>query len=155
MVDIVNVKDFIGGIDKAVDYIHGVWGNESNRAYYEDSITNGSKDEKRLPRFYLLLNGEEIIGCSGLITNDFISRHDLYPWLSSLYIEEAYRGNAYARLLMAYVIKDAKALGFNTVYLTTNHHHYYEKFGWKRIEDGIDLFTGKHTRIYMKGVEHD
>lgn len=152
MINIVNVHAYSGGIDKAINYIHGIWGNESNFEYYKDAIMNSSFKENSLPRFYLLTKGEEIIGCCGLITNDFISRHDLYPWLSSLYVEEDYRGNAYARLLMAHIIKEAKTLNFERVYLTTNHINYYEKYGWKRIEDGIDLFSSKPTRIYSKEV---
>lgn len=152
MINIVNVHEYSGGIDKAINYIHSIWGKENNFEYYKDAIMNSTFKKNSLPRFYLLIKDESIIGCCGLITNDFISRHDLYPWLSSLYVEEQYRGNAYARLLMAHIIKEAKSLNFERVYLTTNHINYYEKYGWKRIEDGIDLFNSKPARIYMKEV---
>lgn len=34
----------------------------------------------------------------------------------------------------------------------TDHDGYYEKYGWQRIEDGIDLFTGQASRIYKMNL---
>jgi len=150
MMQIVNVKDYSRGLDKATEYIHGVWGNENNYSFYYDAIKNSSLPGKPLPQFYLLIKNDEIIGCVALITNDFISRHDLYPWLASLFIDPEHRGRGYANLLMEHVEQEAKEAGFENIYLTTDHDGYYERYGWKRMEDGIDLFTSKPTRIYTK-----
>lgn len=43
-----------------------------------------------------------------------------------------------------------REIGFPIVYLTTDHNGYYERYGWIRIEDGIDLISCKPTRIYKK-----
>lgn len=150
MVNIVNVKDYSGGLDTAVDYIHGIWGNERNHLFYKDAMYNSSLPGKALPQFFLLLKDGEIIGCSALITNDFISRHDLYPWMACLFVDEKERGQEYGKLLMEYAEEAAKKAGFAAIYLTTDHDGYYEKYGWIRIEDGIDLFSCKTTRIYEK-----
>ena len=80
---------------------------------YEDCITHCITSESSLPQWYLSLNQEKIIGCVGLITNDFISRMDLYPWTCTLYIEEFYRGNEYGRLLLEHAQADAKKVGFD------------------------------------------
>ena len=149
MLEIVNVKEYSEGIEQAVKYIHGVWGKADNYMYYYDAIVHSSNSEKSIPRFYLLLRDGEIIGCYGLVTNDFISRHDLYPWFACLYIEEQERGNNLGELLMEHAEKEAKKSGFSAIYLTTDHDGYYEKFGWKRIEDGYEL-NDKKTRIYDK-----
>jgi N-acetylglutamate synthase-like GNAT family acetyltransferase len=98
----------------------------------------------------VLLKNNEIIGCSALITNDFISRHDLYPWMACLFVEEKERGKEYGNLLMKFAEKEAKKIGFTDIYLTTDHDGYYEKYGWIRIEDGIDLFSCKPSRTYKK-----
>ena len=147
MLDIINVKQFSGGIEKAIKYIHGIWGNDENYMFYHDAIVHSSDSEKMLPKFYLLLKGKEIIGCYGLIINDFISRHDLYPWLACLYIEERERGKELGKLLLEHGEKEAIRCEFSTLYLTTDHDGYYEKYGWQRIEDGYDL-KGARSRIY-------
>ncbi len=150
VVEIVNAREYQGGLDKAVDYIHGVWGSDNNYPYYSDAIYHSSLAEKHLPMFFLLLKNNEIIGCSALITNDFISRHDLYPWIACLFVDEKERGQEYGNLLMEHAEKEARNIGFSVIYLTTDHDGYYEKYGWHRIEDGVDLFSGQPSRIYAK-----
>ena len=146
---IVNVKDYPGGIDSAVAYIHDKWGNEDNYDFYRDAIVHSSEPGRKLPMFFLLLDGDEVLGCYGLVTNDFISRHDLYPWFACLFIEEGARGKELGRLLMEHAVEEAGKAGFPYLYLTTDHDGYYERYGWQRIEDGFEP-SGKRTRIYEK-----
>lgn len=117
-----------------VDYFKRVWGSESTYKVYEDSIKHAK--QAGLPNWCLLINKEEIIGCAGLITNDFISRMDLYPWLAALFIEEKHRGHGYGRLLIDQIKYDTKSYGFNTLYLCTDHIGYYERYGFNYIADG-------------------
>lgn len=95
----------------------------------------------------MLIKDENVIGCAGLTTNDFISRGDLYPWICALFIEEEQRGNAYATLLMEKAKEDAKKSGFEYVYLCTEHIGYYEKYGFTYIGQGYHPW-GEDSRIY-------
>jgi hypothetical protein len=79
MPEIVNVRDFIGGIEAAARFIHGIWGKPANFPFYLDAVRHSSEPGKPLPMFFLMLEENNVIGCYGLITNDFISRHDLGP----------------------------------------------------------------------------
>jgi N-acetylglutamate synthase-like GNAT family acetyltransferase len=145
------MKDYSGGFEKAIKYYHSKWGSDKNYSFFYDAISHSSNSPTGLPRFYLLLKQEKIIGCCGLVTNDFISRHDLYPWLAGIFIEEEERGHALGNMLMEYAEKEAKKAGFTHIYLTTDHDGYYEKYGWNRIEDGFEL-SGELTKIYMKSL---
>lgn len=147
MIEIVNVREYSGGLDEAVKYIHSKWGNDENYDFYFDAIQHSSEPGKPLPRFFLLLKGGKITGCYGLVTNDFVSRHDLFPWFACLYVEEEHRGQELGKLMMEHAAKEAKKSGFSSMYLVTDHEGYYEKYGWRRIEDGYDP-KGVKTRIY-------
>jgi len=128
----------------AFEYIYSKWGNEHTYNVYKDCIDHCATP---FPNWYLLFDNDRTLGCAGLISNDFISRGDLYPWLCALYIEEDSRGRAYASLLIERIKQDAMKLGFNNLYLCTALIGFYEKYGFKYIGDGYHPW-GSSSRIY-------
>lgn len=133
----------------AIKYIQSKWANPNSLKVYEDCISNCINSNNGLPQWYLLLDQDKIIGCAGLITNDFISRMDLFPWLCALYIDNKYRGNNYAKLLIDKAIIDSKLAGYSNLYLCTDHIGYYEKFGFTYLAQGYHPW-GEESRIYKK-----
>ncbi len=131
----------------AIEYTQQKWASENSMMVYQDCINHSISTPSPLPHWYLLMDGGKVIGCAGLITNDFISRMDLYPWVCAVYIEEAYRGNNYVSLLLDAAKKDAKAGGFAHLYLATDHMGYYENFGFEYLATGYHPW-GESSRIY-------
>ncbi|MDF2804704.1 MAG: family acetyltransferase, partial [Anaerocolumna sp.] len=117
-----------------------------------DCIANCITTLKPLPQWYLLEDNGVIIGCAGLITNDFISRMDLYPWICALYIEETHRGNSYGSMLLDKAKEDAKHGGFSSIYLCTDHIGYYEKYGFTYIGQGYHPW-GESSRVYEANIQ--
>lgn len=134
--NIVSIKTHPEYKDKIINYFILRWASEDSKGVYIDCISNAFRNDS-LPNWYLLLDNEEIIGGAGLISNDFISRMDLTPWLCALYIEEKYRGHNYGELLINKIKEDTLKLGYDYLYLCSDHKGYYEHFNFKRIATGF------------------
>lgn len=111
-IEVISIKKSLEYKDRAIKYFQSKWASPNSMKVYEDCITNCINTTSPLPQWYLLLDNDKIIGCAGLITNDFISRMDLYPWVCAIYIEEDYRGNNYGSLLIEQAKADAKKVVF-------------------------------------------
>lgn len=143
---IISVRECVEYKDRIIAYFQKSWPTVLPEIY-RDCIEHCIDSPSPLPQWYVLEKDDELIGCAGLITNDFISRMDLYPWLAALYIDEKHRGNAYACLLMDKAKSDTLKAGFKTIYLSTNHVSYYEKYGWNYVGMGYHPW-GDQSRIY-------
>ncbi len=123
------------------------FGGQNSYDMYYDCIRASITTPSPLPRWFLAMDGKKIVGGCGLITNDFISRMDLWPWVCALYVANDYRGQAHGSRLLLHALSEAKQLGFERAYLATSLHGFYEKYGWQRMEDGHSLLDGL-SRIY-------
>jgi len=145
---IISVREQPEYKDMILKYIQSKWASENTMKIYENCIEHCLKTQQPLPQWYVLMDDDKPIGCAGLITNDFISRMDLYPWVCAVFVDEAYRGHRYGELLLNKAKEDALGGGFTTLNLCTEHIGYYEKFGFEYIGDGYHPW-GASTRIYQ------
>lgn len=144
---VINLRDEPEYQDQAIHYIFSKWGNVNNYLSYHDCIEHSIGTDSPLPRWYLLENEGQIIGCAGLLTNDYISRMDLSPWISSVYVEENHRGNKFGGVMINHIKEDARAVGYKKLYLCTEISGYYEKFDFLYIGTGYHP-SGDSSRIY-------
>ena len=149
MIEVISLREHPVLCDAVIAYFQAKWASDASLMVYDDCIRHSLTTENPLPRWYLLTDGGKIIGCAGLITNDFISRMDLYPWICALYVEESHRGKALGQRLLARAEADAKHAGFSAVYLCTDHIGYYEHYGYTHIGTGYHPW-GESSRIYEK-----
>lgn len=136
-------------LERAIAFFQEHWAPPENRPIYDDCLRHSARP---VPQWYLLMEGEDVFGGVGLISNDFISRQDLYPWLCALWVEPEHRGKGYSRLLIERVKADARAEGFPKLYLATDHIGYYEKFGFLMIGTGYHP-GGDTSRIYAAELQ--
>ena len=133
---IISVREHPEFAETAITYFQKHWASENSAMVYDDCIRHCITAETPLPQWYLLYDGDKIAGCAGLITNDFISRMDLYPWLCALYIEPECRGRGLGSLLIEKGKEDSRKAGFPRLYLCSDHVGYYEYYGFTRIGTG-------------------
>ncbi|BDE10579.1 N-acetyltransferase [Lactococcus cremoris] len=107
--------------------------------------------QNSIPQWYLIVDEGKIIAGCGLISNDFISRMDLYPWLCALYVEEEFRQQGFARLLIEVVKEECKTFSFKKLYLATDFIDFYEQFDFHYLADGYHPW-GDKSRIYEGNI---
>ena len=118
---------------------------------FEDTLNQCLQKENRLPETWLMLGGmqqDEIKGfyqlCDAEPVEDETKRS---PWLTTLFVEPDLRGWHYGELLMNHARYEAGKLGFDKMYLATDHIGFYEKYGFREI--GLERFAwGRPTKIY-------
>ena len=138
-------------IEEAINYFWKCWGNDSNLNFYDDCIRHSLNDEKTIPKFYIGIESDKIVGSYALITNDLISRQDLMPWFACLFVSELHRKKGYAEMLLEHGIEQTKHKGFENLYLSTDLEKFYEKKGWTQYGKGFN-FSGDEFKIYMRST---
>lgn len=149
---LISVREHPEFANPMIAFFQRHWASEDSMRVYEDCIRACLHTASPLPQWYALWQDGRIIAGAGLITNDFISRMDLWPWLAALYVEEDCRGNALGSVLLRHARRQAALLGFDHVYLATDHIGYYEKYGFVHIADGYHPW-GDSSRIYRADAQ--
>ena len=136
--EIINIKYKSEYLKEYFTLCNLEWGEPVNENDMEEYLA--MKEEKAL-------NGDKFISILGLVENNcllgFIALFkyedgqdsNLTPWYASMYVKKEYRGNGYSKILNNEILKEAKELGYDKLYLKTDLENYYEKFGAKYLHD--------------------
>ena len=146
-IEIVNLADDTKHIEEMSAWVWEEWSKQGG-AKLEDIIyrTKHSICKGKVPQVYIAKHGDELVGTASIWHNDLTTRQDLTPWLAALYIKKEHRGRGVGTLLQNKIIEVAKELGYDNIYLITEHENYYEKTGWKFME--IAPIGGSTIRLY-------
>lgn len=118
-------------------------GGSLNFEEFVEYLSNTNK--KDYPMTFIAVVENECVGTVSIFENDLKTQKALKPWLASLYVSLEYRGQGIGERLISRVQDEVKKLGFNTLYLRTEHtSKYYRKLGWEfvyKTEDEKDQGT--------------
>lgn len=150
----ISVKDNYDLCEKVKSFCCEKWGEVSEQF---SRTADCSLTADRLPQTWVLYDeygaghGKPLIaGFYQLCESDHLtSRTELTPFITTLYIAPEYRGRdiSFAGAALGHAKSVLGAMGYDTVYLTTDHIGYYEKHGFREI--GLDITDyGSPTKIY-------
>ena len=113
-------------------------------------IENWEFDQWETP-FAAILNGE-VVGIATLMISDYYPLPEIYPWVSTLFVTEKYRGKRISEELIRFANQYAKEIGFTKTYIPTEHVGLYEKYGYHYVQDIVNYGNGV-DRLYVKDLE--
>ena len=117
---------------------------------YLDSMEEGRTTECGVPAWYVIQNETgSIIAGVGVIENDFHKRKDLHPNVCALFVEEAYRKQGLAKMLLNHCCEKLAEKGIHKAYLCTDHCDFYECCGWN-FYDMVEEDGGGTCRMYQR-----
>lgn len=146
--NIYSVKNNMELCESVKRYCKEKW-NKVYKPFSENAELSVNSD--KLPQTYVIKGMEqerEIIGFYQLIRNDNLTYHtELSPFVSTLFVDERVRGYGFGYLMLTHAKYEAAKLGYEKLYVSTDHIGYYEKYGFREI--GLDIYTwGNPTKIY-------
>lgn len=84
-------------------------------------MNNGFKDWERV---IVALNDDEICGYCTVAITDCIPDVHYTPYIGYLFVDEKWRGNRLSQRLIIYSMSYLKSVGFDKVYLVSDHEIY-------------------------------
>lgn len=127
--NIIRIREHAEFLDTAAEWFHEKW--KIPKAAYVESMEACLKGEASVPQWYVVMDGEQIIGGLGVIENDFHERKDLTPNVCAVYVEKSYRNQGIAGCMLNFVCEEMAEEGIDTLYLLTDHTSFYERYGWE------------------------
>lgn len=86
-------------------------------------------------RVFVVTDGFQICGYCTFTKTDCIPDVDYTPYLGYLFVGEEYRGQRLSEGFIIKVLEYAKTVGFDKVYLVSDHINLYEKYGFVKVDE--------------------
>ena len=98
---------------------------------------------------FVAIANEKIVGMVTIMKSDYYPLPRIFPWISTLFVSEEYRGNRIGGRLIEFANRYAKEIGFEKTYIPTEHIGLYEKYGYCYVKDIVNYGNGI-DRLYVK-----
>lgn len=110
-------------------------------------ISQWAFDEWETP--FVAMTDGHIVGMGTIMKTDYYPLPEIYPWISTLFVSEAYRGNGICGKIIDFANAYAKEIGFTKTYIPTEYVGLYEKYGYQYVRDIVNYGKGV-DRLYVK-----
>lgn len=133
--------DYLGNYQTSVPQIADWFYREWSYLYPERGIQDFERlvqertARDRIPFALVALDDNLVIGTVSLKMYDMDDRFDLAPWLSGLYVPQAWRCRGVGSNLVRAMEAKAARMGFSELYLYTPESvRFYSRLGWRILE---------------------
>ena len=94
----------------------------------------------------------EVIGMASALKTDYYPLPDIFPWVSCLFVTEAYRGRQISGALIDYANHYLREQGFSRSYIPTEFTGLYEHYGYRFLREIVN-YGGDTDRLYVKELK--
>ena len=98
---------------------------------------------------FAALAAGEIVGMATIMKTDYYPLPEIFPWVSTVFVAEPFRGRRISGLLIDFANGYARGLGFGRTYIPSEHAGLYENYGYRYLND-IVSYAGGVDRLYVK-----
>ena len=133
IMEIMPLKDRPAYKEQVIEWLNQEFGCENGKSYgfYKELIEH-SMVEDTIPITFIAVDNDILVGTVGLWRGDLLSRQDLYPWLSALFVNPECRNQNIGMKLQNFIVEYCKRQKYEEIYLYTDLDNYYEKNVIKR-----------------------
>lgn len=135
--------------DRLLDFVENFSWSEV-KAHTVRTIKTWNFEEWETP-FAATICGR-IVGMATIMKTDYYPLPEIYPWISTVFVTEEYRGQKISGKLIDFANNYAKKLGFDRTYIPTEFIGLYEKYGYCYIKDIVNYGNGI-DRLYAKELK--
>ena len=100
---------------------------------------------------FVAMAEDQIIGMVSVLKEDYYPLPDVYPWVSTLFVSEEYRGLRISEKLIACANDYLRENGFSKSYIPSSHVGLYERYGYSYIRD-ITNYGGTDDHLFVKNI---
>ena len=101
-----------------------------------------------VPDAWIAVEDGKVVGGYTLAIKDLLAAGETGLWIATLYVDPAFRGRHLSPVIIAHARRRGGELGYEKIYLATEHVNYYEKFGFRPF--GPDFCAlGDPTQLYV------
>lgn len=100
---------------------------------------------------FVAMIDSEIIGFCTFLKTDYYPENRYTPWNSTIFVDEKFRGRRISEHMINKVIEYAKDQGFTKVYIPSDMIGFYERYGFKKIDE-LQNYDGDFDNIFVKEI---
>ena len=100
---------------------------------------------------FAAVSEDEIIGFCTFLETDYYPENRYFPWISSIFVDENFRGKRISFAMIEKDIEHAKLWNLDKVYVPSDMTGFYEKCGFEKIDELMN-YGGDTDNIFVREI---